>query len=62
MEILWIDTSDLENYPKIYKYNLDSNTWILIDNTDQTTEDGIIFADARYNTSGANSDEAGSNC
>jgi hypothetical protein len=57
---LWIDSSDTENYPKLYKYNLASTTWVLVDKTDQTTEDGIIFADARYNTSGANSDEAGS--
>jgi hypothetical protein len=57
---LWIDSGDTENYPKLYKYNLDSTTWVLVDKTDQTTEDGILFADARYNTSGANSDEAGS--
>ena len=62
---LWIDTSDLENYPTIYKYNANltntpaSNRWELIDKTDQTTEAGILFADARYNTSGANSDKAG---
>ena len=65
---LWIDTSDLENYPKLYKYNTSatlssSNTanqvavtvsgaaWELVDKTDQTTEDGIVFADARYHTS-----------
>ena len=65
---LWIDTSDLENYPKLYKYNTaatisSSNTanqvavtttgaaWELVDKTDQTTEDGILFADARYHTS-----------
>ncbi len=65
---LWIDTSDLENYPKIYKYNTNatlssSNTsnsvvvttsgeaWELVDKTDQTTEDGIVFADARFHTS-----------
>jgi len=64
---LWIDTSDLENYPKIYKYNTaatlsSTNTsnsvavttsgaaWELVDKTDQTTEDGIVFADARYHT------------
>ena len=32
---------------------------MLIDNGDQTTEDGILFADARYNTAGANSATAG---
>jgi hypothetical protein len=56
---LWIDTSDIENYPQIYRYNSATFTWTLIDNSDQTTEDGIIFADARYNTSGANSDTPG---
>ena len=65
---LWIDTSDLENYPKLYKYNTaasisSTNTanqvavtttgaaWVLVDKTDQTTEDGVVFADARWHTS-----------
>jgi hypothetical protein len=65
---LWIDTSDLENYPKLYKYNTSatlssSNTanqvvvttsgaaWELVDKADQTTEDGVVFADARWQTS-----------
>ena len=65
---LWVDTSDLENYPKIYKYNTSAtlsstNTanqvavtttgaaWVLVDKADQTTEDGIVFADARWHTS-----------
>jgi hypothetical protein len=56
---IWIDTSDLLNYPTIYKYNNDQGRWNLVDKGDQTTEDGILFADARYNTSGATSDEAG---
>jgi len=64
---LWIDTSDLENYPKLYKYNTaatisSTNTanqvavtttgaaFELVDKTDQTTEDGIVFADARWQT------------
>lgn len=47
---LWLDSSDLENYPKIYRYGFvdGENRWNLIDNTDQTTEDGILFADARF--------------
>ena len=57
---LWISTADLENYPKIYKYNATTLKWVLVDNGDQTTEDGILFADARYNTAGANSSTAGS--
>ena len=49
---LWVDTSDLENYPKLYRYENVSGTgqWVLIDNTDQTTSNGILFADARWGT------------
>lgn len=42
---LWIDTNN-PNYPTIYRC-LD-NEWVLLDNTDQTTPDGVLFADARY--------------
>jgi hypothetical protein len=49
---LWIDTSDLENYPTLYKYNADLGKWIIVDTSDQTTEDGIIFADARWAVDG----------
>jgi hypothetical protein len=47
---LWVDTSDLENYPKLYRWeNVNSeNQWVLIDNTDQTSENGVLFADARW--------------
>ncbi len=43
---LWVDTSDLENYPVIRRYN--GEVWELIDNTDQIGVDGIVFADARW--------------
>ena len=62
---IWISTADLENYPAIYRYNANltntpaSNRGELLDKSDQTTENGVLFADARYNTSGANSNEAG---
>ncbi len=62
---LWIDTSDIENYPTIYKFNADiankpiKDRWILVDKTDQSSEEGVLFADARYNTAGANSDVPG---
>jgi hypothetical protein len=46
---LWIDTGDLENYPVIYRYT-DTAIWELIDNTDQVSVDGIVFADARWST------------
>ena len=47
---LWIDTSDLENYPKLYRYELVSSvdTWVEVDTSDQTSENGILFADARF--------------
>jgi hypothetical protein len=47
---LWLDTGDLENYPVIYRY--DGSTFILIDNTDQVGQNGIVFADARWDTDG----------
>jgi hypothetical protein len=56
---IWISTADLENYPKIYKYNGATLKWVQLDTGDQTTEDGILFADARINTAGANSDKEG---
>ncbi len=57
---LWISTADLENYPLVYRYDGINLAWSLLDSADQTTESGILFADARYNTAGANGDEAGS--
>ena len=56
---LWVSTADLENFPRVYRYNATLSSWIELDTTDQTTENGIIFADARYNTAGANSGTAG---
>ena len=53
---LWISTADLENYPTIYRYNVDisgttSAKWgAPLDSSDQTTENGVLFADARYGT------------
>jgi len=47
---LWISTADLENYPLIHRW--DGTGWVLLDNTDQTTENGVLFHDARWNDSG----------
>ena len=52
---LWIDTADIENYPTIYRYNGALLEWILVDKTDQTTEFGILFADARWSDAGSDS-------
>ena len=48
---LWLDSSDLENYPKLYRYT--GTEWSLIDNTDSVSQNGIIFADARWAASGS---------
>jgi hypothetical protein len=47
---IWLDTSDLENYPVLYRWQpVDGqDQWVLINNTDQVTSDGILFADARW--------------
>ena len=58
---LWIDTSDIENFPTIYKYNADlavGQRWVLVDKTDQSTEDGILFADARAGANGGSATSA----
>lgn len=55
---LWIDSSDTDNYPTIYKFNNFLKSWELVDKTDQSTENGILFADARWSTSGTLSDPA----
>ena len=47
---LWIDSGDLENYPKIYKRA--SGAWVAVDTTDQVSGSGIIFADMRPSISG----------
>jgi hypothetical protein len=55
---LWISTADIENFPIVYRRTA-AGAWNLIDSTDQTSENGILFADARYNTAGKNSNVAG---
>jgi len=47
---LWLDSGNLENYPALYRY--DGAEWVLIDNTDQVGQNGIVFADARWDTTG----------
>jgi hypothetical protein len=47
---LWLDSSDLANYPNIYRYT--GTAWTAIDTSDQTTSNGIVFADARWDTDG----------
>jgi len=44
---IWLNSSDTENYPALYRYNAETRKWSSIDVTDQTTPFGIIFGDAR---------------
>lgn len=61
---IWISTADLENYPTIYVYNADlsgttAQKWgTPLDKSDQTTENGILFADARYGDTGGTATNA----
>lgn len=43
---VWVQT-DAAPYPVIYRYN--GTGWTLVNNTDQTTPNGILFNDARSN-------------
>lgn len=43
---LWVNTADLENFPVISRWT--GNRWQLIDNTDIISQNGIVFADARW--------------
>ena len=51
---LWIDSSDLENYPAIYRWEPSNGVdqWVAVDTTDQVTENGVLFADARWAPNG----------
>ena len=42
---IWIDTN-AEKFPTIYR--MEAQKWELLDNTDQTSAYGVLFADARY--------------
>jgi len=50
---VWISGSDLENYPKIYKYSTALTGWTLVNSADQDSPDGVIFADFRSSTAGS---------
>ena len=55
---IWISTGDLEQYPLIYVFDdtvvgtIEDKWGSPKDNTDQTTEEGVIFEDARYGLDG----------
>ena len=51
---LWVDLSNLEDFPKLHRYELvdGKSKWVALDLTDQTSENGVLFADARWTTNG----------
>lgn len=51
---LWIDSANLENYPALYRWSFMNGMyqWVQVDNTDQTTSNGVLFADARWAPNG----------
>ena len=57
---IWVSTADVENYPAIYRWNTELATpaWVLLDKADQTTENGVLFADARQGNDGGTADDA----
>ena len=57
---IWVSTADVENYPAIYRWNtaLSPSAWVLLDKADQTTENGVLFADAREGDTGGTADDA----
>ena len=57
---IWISTADLENFPTIYRWSIEDLKWELVDKTDQTSEEGVLFADARCGSSGATGNTAAS--
>jgi len=54
---VWIDSDELDAYPKIYKYSTATSAWVLLDNADQSTASGVVFGDAVGNPAGANQGE-----
>ena len=54
---VWIDSDELDAYPKIYKYSTATSAWVLLDNADQSTASGVVFGDAVGNPGGANEDD-----
>ena len=53
---IWIDTSNLEMYPVINRWqevvtnNVGIDQWVTLDNSNQTSSTGVVFADARWAT------------
>jgi hypothetical protein len=55
---IWISTASVEDYPGIYRWNGTTSKWVLLDKADQTTENGVLFADARFGATGGTTSNA----
>jgi hypothetical protein len=43
---IWVETDGTASeYPRIYRYEISSTSWLLYDNTDQSTDRGVVFSD-----------------
>lgn len=51
---IWVSTANLEQYPQIYRWQRVGGVdqWLQLDTTDTTTQNGILFSDARWDTAG----------
>lgn len=54
---LWLDSSN-PSYPTLYRYDAYTGSFVLINNTDHSSSAGIIFADARFSSTGSNTLES----
>ena len=57
---IWVSTASVEDYPAIYRWNalLTTPAWILLDKADQSTENGVLFADVRQGNDGGTAADA----
>ena len=51
---LWLNTANLETYPLLNRWEIvdGADQWVVIVDSDQTTSNGILFADARWAPNG----------
>lgn len=56
---VWVDTNDMANYPMLKVW--DGSAWVSKDNADQTTQDGVLFADLTADAGDATGTAGGAN-
>jgi hypothetical protein len=56
---VWVDTNDMANYPFLKVWN--GSEWVAKDNADQTTQDGVLFADLTADAGDTSGVENGAN-